>query len=676
MRCSRYATSRCWPSSRHGERAARPCPGSGGRRPGWTGPPRARCRCTRGSSVAGAAHHRVAGVDQAADLVGVRLGADRSVLDASPLGAGRPPTSRTGTAFRITGTLFQTGGARASRRPEYASAGSPCRLAASHAPADDAIGRALRAPTARGPTRPSGTILADGLRRGARARGLRSGPTCGRGAARFADAADLARRVAGGLPGARRATRATPSRSSSPTGPRRRPLLGDRVPRRGSGADRPLLRAEGGRLHPPPVGRARARHRRPVRPPRLPRQPRGARGRSCPTSSTVVRRRRRRPSRRARPFDDAGRRRRRSTCPVPTDPIGARAHRLHVGHDRRPQGRRALAPHHRLRDPPARRRCSPTAARPTLVGAPVGHGIGMLAGAAHPRVQARRRSTSSTCGTRHACSPRCSRTSVSSGSGATFFLTSLLDHPDFTDAHRRADAAHRARRLAGPGGGRASAPTPWASRRCGATGRPSTPRSPGAKHDDPREKRLYTDGRPLPGVEHRAARRRRQAGRRRASPARSGARGPTASSGTPTPRSPKECFDADGWFATGDVGVLDDDGYLTIVDRKKDIIIRGGENVSALEVEELLAAPARRRRGRGRGRARRAARRARLRVRPAAAGGGRRSRRSTSVRAHLEAAGLARQKWPEELRGSRTSRALRRGRSRSSCSASSRREQR
>ncbi|MCW2794165.1 MAG: AMP-dependent synthetase and ligase, partial [Nocardioides sp.] len=45
---------------------------------------------------------------------------------------------------------------------------------------------------------------------------------------------------------------------------------------------------------------------------------------------------------------------------------------------------------------------------------------------------------------------------------------------------------------------------------------------------------------------------------------------------------------ADGWFHTGDGGVLGPDGYLTIVDRKKDVIITGGENVSSIEVEDVL----------------------------------------------------------------------------------------
>jgi acyl-CoA synthetase (AMP-forming)/AMP-acid ligase II len=45
---------------------------------------------------------------------------------------------------------------------------------------------------------------------------------------------------------------------------------------------------------------------------------------------------------------------------------------------------------------------------------------------------------------------------------------------------------------------------------------------------------------------------------------------------------------ADGWFHTGDGGSLDDEGYLTISDRKKDVIISGGENVSSIEVEDCL----------------------------------------------------------------------------------------
>jgi acyl-CoA synthetase (AMP-forming)/AMP-acid ligase II len=45
---------------------------------------------------------------------------------------------------------------------------------------------------------------------------------------------------------------------------------------------------------------------------------------------------------------------------------------------------------------------------------------------------------------------------------------------------------------------------------------------------------------------------------------------------------------ADNWFHTGDGGHLDDDGYLVISDRKKDVIISGGENVSSIEVEDAL----------------------------------------------------------------------------------------
>ena len=47
---------------------------------------------------------------------------------------------------------------------------------------------------------------------------------------------------------------------------------------------------------------------------------------------------------------------------------------------------------------------------------------------------------------------------------------------------------------------------------------------------------------------------------------------------------------ADGWFHTGDGGAIGEDGYLTITDRKKDVVITGGENVSSIEVEDVLFA--------------------------------------------------------------------------------------
>ena len=54
------------------------------------------------------------------------------------------------------------------------------------------------------------------------------------------------------------------------------------------------------------------------------------------------------------------------------------------------------------------------------------------------------------------------------------------------------------------------------------------------------------------------------------------------------PEATAACMTADGYFRTGDIGYLDADGYLFIVDRKKDIIIRGGENISCQEVEAAL----------------------------------------------------------------------------------------
>src|SRR5216683_2503950 len=53
------------------------------------------------------------------------------------------------------------------------------------------------------------------------------------------------------------------------------------------------------------------------------------------------------------------------------------------------------------------------------------------------------------------------------------------------------------------------------------------------------------------------------------------------------PAATEEAF-ADGWFHTGDLAVMHEDGYIEIKDRAKDIIISGGENISSIEVEEVL----------------------------------------------------------------------------------------
>ncbi len=54
------------------------------------------------------------------------------------------------------------------------------------------------------------------------------------------------------------------------------------------------------------------------------------------------------------------------------------------------------------------------------------------------------------------------------------------------------------------------------------------------------------------------------------------------------PEATAESIDAHGWFKTGDMARVDEDGYFFIVDRKKDLIIRGGYNVYPREIEEVL----------------------------------------------------------------------------------------
>jgi acyl-CoA synthetase len=269
-----------------------------------------------------------------------------------------------------------------------------------------------------------------------------------------------------------------------------------------------------------------------------------------------------------------------------------------------------------------------------LTATPVGHFIGMLAAFLIPVLEG------APIDLVDVWDPGCvlelmASDGLSIGGGPPYFVTSLLDHPDCTDEHLRlittvglggsAVPAAVTRRLADLG--------VFVFRSYGSTEHPSIT---GSGRDAPEDKRLYTDGNARPGVEFKLA-----------EDGEILSRGPDLCLGYTDPELTAKAFDEDGWYHTGDVGLVDDDGYLTITDRKADVIIRGGENISALEVEEVLlampqvaeavvvAAPD----------ARLGERTAAvLRVRE-----GQDMPTLNEVRAHFERAGMARQKWPEDL---------------------------
>jgi cyclohexanecarboxylate-CoA ligase len=104
---------------------------------------------------------------------------------------------------------------------------------------------------------------------------------------------------------------------------------------------------------------------------------------------------------------------------------------------------------------------------------------------------------------------------------------------------------------------------------------------------DPPDKRRFTDGPVTPGNEVRLL----DEDGRDVRPGDEGeivARGPKQFLGYQDPATDADAFIHGTWFRTGDLAHFDQDGYLVVTDRVKDIIIRGGENISAREVEEVL----------------------------------------------------------------------------------------
>jgi acyl-CoA synthetase (AMP-forming)/AMP-acid ligase II len=285
-------------------------------------------------------------------------------------------------------------------------------------------------------------------------------------------------------------------------------------------------------------------------------------------------------------------------------------------------------------------------APPILVGAPIAHAIGMLSGLLIP-VWNRQAVHLIDVWDGGRVLEIMLEEQISSGMGSTIFLTSLLDHPKYSAEH----AALM------PVSGLGGSPVPAAvGERAAALGIASYrsygssehPSITGCRYDEPAEKRIYTDGRPMEGNEIRLV----DDDGRDVAPGEPGevwSRGPECFLGYTNPELTQKVFQHDDWYSTGDIGVLDADGYLTIVDRKSDIIIRGGTNVSAAEVEEVLlhmsgvaevalvAAPDERLGEHGC---------AFVRPLPGAT-----VPTLVEVQAAMEQAGLAKQKWPEEVRG-------------------------
>ncbi|OQZ92226.1 AMP-binding protein [Mycolicibacter algericus] len=269
-----------------------------------------------------------------------------------------------------------------------------------------------------------------------------------------------------------------------------------------------------------------------------------------------------------------------------------------------------------------------------LTATPVGHFIGMLGAFLIPVLESAPIDLADTWDPAQVLELMTSQ-GVSIGGGPPYFVTSLLDHPGFATEHLK--------HIPNVGLGGATVPAAvtrrladlgiYVYRSYGSTEHPSIT---GSTASAPEDKRLFTDGDARPGVEIRLA-----------PDGEILSRGPDLCLGYTDDALTEAAFDAEGWYHTGDIGVLDADGYLTITDRKADVIIRGGENISAVEVEEVLlamppiaeavvvASPDARL-------GERAA--AVVRLKPGFA-----TPTMPELRAHFEQLGVARQKWPEEL---------------------------
>lgn len=173
--------------------------------------------------------------------------------------------------------------------------------------------------------------------------------------------------------------------------------------------------------------------------------------------------------------------------------------------------------------------------------------------------------------------------------GPPAFFVSLVNAPGFTSG------AVRSLRLISCGGSGVTpafiASTSQAlgcriKRTYGSTEAPTVTTSSAG---DPPERAATTDGRPVGLVEVRTV----DPTGTDTPPGQPGellVRGPELFVGYDDPAATEAAFAEGGWFRTGDLATVDEDGWLTVVGRIKDVIIRGGENIATMEIESMLEA--------------------------------------------------------------------------------------
>jgi cyclohexanecarboxylate-CoA ligase len=174
--------------------------------------------------------------------------------------------------------------------------------------------------------------------------------------------------------------------------------------------------------------------------------------------------------------------------------------------------------------------------------------------------------------------------------GPPTFFVSLMAAPGF-----RPERVASLRLVSSGGAGVTPAFVTMASERMGCVvkrtyGSTEAPTITTSRSADPPERARDTDGRPTDGIELRVV---DPATGVPLLPPAAGevwVRGPELFAGYVDELATAAAFAPAGWFRTGDLGHLDEDGWLTIQGRLKDVIIRGGEKIAAAEVEAVLEA--------------------------------------------------------------------------------------